>query len=118
MSSHSQHEIYSCDSAVHLVTADNKLDAFNRAAEQAGFISNLLKWWQLSNKAKKDFRIAIKPNIMTASKYEVDSPVYTDPALVEELIRLMRAEGFTSFVVVESQNVYNYSYTGRAVEKV
>jgi uncharacterized protein (DUF362 family) len=55
---------------------------------------------------------------MTASICEVDSPVYTAPDLVEDLFRLLRAEGFARFAVVESQNVYNYAFTGRTVPAV
>jgi uncharacterized protein (DUF362 family) len=112
------HPIYSKDASVFLVSGADKLDAFRRAAAQSGFIANLLAQWQASGKAREDFRIAIKPNIMTASLRKANSPVYTDPELVEDLIRLMRAEGFTQFSVVEAQNVYNYSYTGRRVPEV
>ncbi|RPJ29237.1 MAG: DUF362 domain-containing protein [Planctomycetaceae bacterium] len=112
------HDIYSRDSTVYIVTGEDKLSTFHRAVEQSGFIPHLLNQWQASGKSKADFRIAVKPNIMTASIFQEDSPVYTDPGLVEELIRLMQAEGFTSFAVVESQNVYNYAYTGRTVPLV
>jgi len=112
------HEIYSHDSTVYLVTGTDKFDALHRAIEQSGFISNLLVRWKSSGKSKSDFLIAIKPNIMTASIHEEDSPVYTDPVLVEELIHIMRGEGFSQFVVVEAENVYNYSYSGRRVPKV
>lgn len=112
------HEIYSRDATVHLVSGESKFEAFRRAVEQSGFVPHLLNHWQASGKAKGDFLIAIKPNIMCASTYEEDSPVYTDPALVEDLIGIMRQEGFTRFVVVESQNVYNYSYTRRRVPEV
>jgi uncharacterized protein (DUF362 family) len=112
------HEIYSRDATVHLVSGKDKVETFRRTVEQAGFVPHLLERWQASGKAKEEFLVAIKPNIMTASIYEEDSPVYTDPALVEELIAIMRGEGFSRFVVVESQNVYNYSFRGRCVPEV
>lgn len=114
----SSHEIYSRDARVFLVSGVDKFDALQRAADEAGFMANLQAAWQASGKDKAAFRIAIKPNIMTASVHSVDSPVYTDPALVEAVIALMRADGFAQFSVVEAQNVYNYSYTGRRVPEV
>jgi uncharacterized protein (DUF362 family) len=101
-----------------MVSGADKFETFRLAANQSGFIAHVLDRWQASGKPKEDFRIAIKPNIMTASVHKADSPVYTDPALVEDLIRLLRQEGFTRFSVVESQNVYNYAYTGRTVPAV
>ncbi len=112
------HEIYSRDAAVYLTSGADKFDALRNAAAQAGFIPHLLDRWRASGLPKDGFRIAIKPNIMTAAVRRTDSPVYTDPALVEELIRLMRAEGFSRFTVVEAQNVYNYAFTGRRVPDV
>jgi uncharacterized protein (DUF362 family) len=112
------HEIYSRDSTVYLVTGPDKFAAFRRAVEQSGFMANLLARWSASAKPKADFLIAIKPNIMTASIHESDSPVYTDPALVEDLIRQLQEQGFTNVIVVEAENVYNYSYQGRRVQAV
>lgn len=114
----SPHEIYSCDATVYLVTGEEKLDTFLRTVEQAGFIPHMLEKWQSSGKTKEEFQIVIKPNIMTASIYEENSPVYTDPELVETLIQIMRREGFRRFAVVETENVYNYSYTMRRVPAV
>lgn len=112
------HEIYSRNAEVFIVSGTNKLDALHQAIDQSGFVANLFACWEASGKDKADFRIAIKPNIMTAAMHKINSPVYTDPELVEELIRLMQAEGFTQFAVVEAQNVYNYSYAGRRVPDV
>jgi uncharacterized protein (DUF362 family) len=113
-----KHEIYSQDSTVHLVSGEEKIACLHQAMEQSGFVPNLLDRWNQSGKSKDDFLIAIKPNIMTASKHEEDSPVYTDPNLVEELIATIRGEGFSQTAVVEAENVYNYSYSGRRVAAV
>jgi hypothetical protein len=114
----SKHEIYSRDATVYLVSGKDKFDALHRAIEQSGFVANLLARWSASGKSKQDFLIVIKPNIMTASLHQEDSPVYTEPALAEDLIHIMREQGFANFAVVEAENVYNYSYTGRRVHKV
>lgn len=121
------HPIYSRNATVHIVTPQQGMDkhaTFAAAIAQSGFIQHLLHHWELSkdeqgNPISKDhFAIAIKPNIMTASESLPDSPVYTDPALVEQLIAAIRAEGFTTIAVVDAQNVYNYSYQRRTVENV
>ena len=112
------HPIYSQDARVILTSGHDKLDALHTAAHHAEFVPHLLAQWQASGKSKDDFQIAIKPNIMTAAVRRENSPVYTDPVLVEELMDIMRGEGFSRFSVVEAQNVYNYSFTGRRVPDV
>jgi uncharacterized protein (DUF362 family) len=114
----SLHEIYSCDATVYLVTGEDKIDTFLHTVERARFMAHLLEKWQSSAKPKEVFRIAVKPNIMTGSVYETDSPIYTNPDLVEALIKAMRGEGFRQFSVVETENVYNYAYTKRSVPAV
>lgn len=113
-----QHPIYSRDATVYLTRGDEKLETFQRAVAQAGFVQHIRDHWEATGKPQTEFRIAIKPNIMTAARFEAESPVYTDPTLVEALIALLRAEGFVRFSVVESQNVYNYAYRGRTVPAV
>ncbi len=97
---------------------DSKLAALDEALERAGFVEQLEERFRASGKERDEFAIAIKPNIMTASVAEDDSPVYTDPALVERLIERIRERGFRDIAVVESRNVYDYSYRGRSVEAV
>ncbi len=112
------HPIYSRDATVYLVKGDDKLATFHQMIEQSGFIQHVADHWQASGKSKAEFHIAIKPNIMTAGKFETDSPVYTDPELVEVLIGLLRDAGYERFSIVEAQNVYNYAYQGRTVPAV
>jgi uncharacterized protein (DUF362 family) len=118
MTASDPHPIYSRDSTVYLISGVDKLETFHRTLDAAAFVPHLLNHWGQSGKAKEDFAVAIKPNLMIASRYEEDSPVYTDPVLVEDLIRIMRDEGFRRFAVVETENVYNFSYTGRRVGAV
>ena len=121
------HPVYSRNSTVHIVTPQQGMEkhaTFAAAMAQSGFIQHLLGHWEASKDTegnpipKVQFAVAIKPNIMTASASLPDSPVYTDPALVEQLIAAIRAEGFTSISVVDAQNVYNYSYQRRTVQNV
>ena len=112
------HPIYSKDATVHVMTGATKEAAFSLALDRSRFQENLEARWRASGRSREDFRIAIKPNIMTAAKREADSPVYTDPGLVEALIARMRSWGFRRFAVVESRNVFDYSYRGRSVVAV
>ena len=112
------HPIYSQDANVYLVSAEDKLAALDGAIERSGLLDNVEKVFQASGKARDGFLIAIKPNIMTASVRQDPSPVYTDPDLVEHLIGRLRQAGFTSVAVVESPNVYDYSYRERTVANV
>lgn len=110
--------LYSVPSSVHLVTGADKLEALARAIENSGFMHQLNAAHIESGKPMGEFLIAVKPNIMTASVCEMDSPVYTDPVLVEHLVSFMRNNGFNNIAVVESRNVYDYSYQGRTVRAV
>ena len=112
------HPIYSRDATVYLETGDDKFQALQRAIDAAGFLDNVEAIFQESGKAREAFAIAVKPNIMTASLRLDPNPVYTDPELVEYLFERLRERGFADFAVVESRNVYDYSYEGRSVRAV
>jgi uncharacterized protein (DUF362 family) len=112
------HPIYSRDATVWIETGTDKLQALHSAMQVSQFFENVEAVWQASGKARQAFLIAIKPNLMTASIRQDPSPVYTDPELVEELIRQLRARGFRNLAVAEARNVYDYSYQGRSVRAV
>jgi len=112
------HPIYSEDAAVYLETGDDKFQALQRAMDASGFIDDVEAAFQESEKAREAFTIAVKPNIMTASLRLDPNPVYTDPQLVEYLFERLRERGFADLAIVESRNVYDYSYEGRSVRAV
>ena len=112
------HENYSKDATVYLVTGDEKLVALQQAMERSGFLDNVEGVYQKSGKARDDFSIVLKPNIMTASVWEDPSPVYTDPQLVEHLFEQLREKGFVNLAIAESRNVYDYAYKNRSVRAV
>ncbi|MCC6522406.1 MAG: DUF362 domain-containing protein, partial [Polyangiaceae bacterium] len=116
-----RHPIYSQDASVFWETGrsgEAKTAVFERLVAAAGFFDHVEAAWRLSQKDKDTFDIVVKPNIMTASQHEVDSPVYTDPELVEWLLHELRRRGYRRLAVVEAQNVFNYSYLGRTVPAV
>ncbi len=113
-----RHPIYSSDAAVYVESGSDKLAALEAALTKSGFFDDVESVFAASGKTRGDFLVALKPNIMTASKLEVPSPVVTDPEMVEFLLDGLRARGFTNLAVVESHNVYDYSYTRRTVRAV
>jgi uncharacterized protein (DUF362 family) len=112
------HPIYSKDATVFLETGEDKFNALRQAMEVSNFIANVEAVLAESGKARDEFLIAIKPNIMTAAIREVPSSVYTDPQLVEYVVDQLRARGFQEIAIVEARNVYDYSYQGRSVPAV
>ena len=112
------HPIYSKDASVYLCSGINRFDALENAITQSGFLEHIAAALAASGKTPAEFKVGIKPNIMTAAFRASDSPVYTDPDLVEYLINKMRDLGLQTFFVVEAENVYNYSYEGRRVRAV
>jgi nucleoside-diphosphate-sugar epimerase/uncharacterized protein (DUF362 family) len=110
--------VYGKAATVYLFADQNKFATMERAMAESGFYSHVETAWQAAGVPRDEFRIVIKPNIMTAAIWEEDSPIYTDPKLVEFLISKLRDRGFHSFAVVEARNVYDYSYRGRSVQAV
>lgn len=110
--------LYTQDAPVYLETGADKVETLGRVLDLAHFEAHVERVYQRSQKPRSAFHIAIKPNLMTAAKREEDSPVYTDPLLVESLLARLRAGGFVNLAVVESRNVYDYAYEGRAVPAV
>ena len=118
MTDYLRHPIYSRDATVYLETGEDKFAALQRAIERSGFLHHVQSVYRRSGKTLETFAIAVKPNIMTASTRQDPSPVYTDPELVEYLFLRLQERGFRNFSVVESRNVYDYSYQGRSVKAV
>ncbi len=102
---------------VVIVRGEDKRALLEEAAEQAKFWENLDAAFQSSGKTKDQFLIAIKPNLMIFMNREVPE-VATDPELVEHLVSLLRARGFTNLKVVESQNTMGSWVKNRSVKNV
>lgn len=99
------------------VKDDDKFAALEQVLDQTGFFGHLTRQWQASGKAREDFLIALKPNLMMA--YARDDPsTITDPELVERLVDRLVAAGFSNVAVVESQNVFGNWFRNREVATV
>jgi len=109
---------YKQSSDVYLESGTDKFTVLDTVLNQSGFFDRLEAVFQAGDLPQAEFSIAIKPNLMTASIREDPSPVYTDPELVEYLIGHLRDKGFRKISLVESHNVYDYSYQNRSVPAV
>ena len=99
------------------VKDDDQFVALDQVLAQTDFFKLLEQAWTNSGKAKSDFLIAIKPNIMMGYSKR-DPSTITDPDLVEYLIDGIVAQGFDNVVVVESQNVFGNWFKNREVVTV
>ena len=113
-----KHPIYSKDATVYLESGTDKFAAMQQAMLGSAFLEHIESALATSGKPRQEFSIAIKPNIMTASKWLDPNPVYTDPELVEFLVDRLGERGFHNIAVVEARNVYDYSYQQRSVRAV
>ena len=59
--------IYGKNATVHLVTDVNKFATMERAMAESGFYDNVEAAWEAAGVPRDEFRIVIKPNIMTAA---------------------------------------------------
>ncbi|MFW9778503.1 MAG: DUF362 domain-containing protein [Candidatus Heimdallarchaeota archaeon] len=104
----------------HLVVIskhDNKFTALAEVLEKTAFFDILERHFKGSNKAREDFSIVIKPNIMMAYSRK-DPSTITDPELVEYLINEIIKRGFSKISVIESQNVFGNWFRNRDVVTV
>lgn len=85
--------------------------------EESGFWKKLEENLAGSGKTRKDFLIAVKPNLMMFYSRN-DRSVFTDPALVEYLINRMAERGYSNIALVESQNVFGNWFNKREVDNV
>src|SRR3989304_7142037 len=95
----------------------DRVEVLERVLEEVGFWDRLEKLFVKSGKMKKDFLIAVKPNLMMFYSRD-DMNIVTEPALVEHLINKISEKGFTNIALVESQNVYGNWFKNREVENV
>jgi uncharacterized protein (DUF362 family) len=95
----------------------SKFALLEQVAEEAGFWANIDGALQRSGKARGQFHIAIKVNLMLLLNPRVPE-VATDPQLVEHLVGMLHQRGYTNVKVVESQNTGNNWLKNRSVANV
>ena len=121
------HSTYSAPAVVSMVTAADdvavtdskaKLATLDQVIAASGFLGDVDAAWRASGKSKEEFAVAIKPNMMMGTVFDRNSPVYTNADAVEHLIGKLHEQGYRNLSVVETQNIYNYSFEDRSVAAV
>jgi uncharacterized protein (DUF362 family) len=112
-------EAIGCDREVTVASIrdPDKSAALDRVLEETGFDALVEAKLAASGKARPVFSIAIKPNFMFAYDRR-DQSTYTDPELVAQLVRRLRARGFQTTQVVEAQSTYGEFFDRRSVREV
>lgn len=105
------------ETTVSIVRGGDKFDAFDQILRESNFFQILDKYQKISGKEKRDFKIVIKPNFMMTYN-KIDCTTYTDPELVECLIKRLYEKGYTNLTIVESQNTYGNYFRNRDVISV
>ncbi len=95
----------------------DQFEILDQVIQEAGFWDVLEKQFVKSGKTKKDFLIAVKPNLMMFYSKK-DMSVITDPVLVEHLIGKIAEKGYSNIALVESQNVFGNWFEKRDVPHV
>lgn len=99
------------------VRHDDKLQALDRALADGLFWQTLEDTRVLTGKAKDAFSIVIKPNFMFAYNKR-DHSTFTDPALVEALVRALRDKGYEKITIAEAHSTYGQYFGNRGVVDV
>jgi uncharacterized protein (DUF362 family) len=96
---------------------DDSIAALDEVLERTEFFKILEDKFNKSGKSKDNFSIIIKPNFMFAYNKD-DHTTYTDPKLVNHLVRVIKDEGFSNITVVEAQSTYGEYFDKRSVKEV
>ncbi len=99
------------------IKEEDKFRALDRVLDDTGFDNLVAEKLVKSGKERSNFSVAIKPNFMFAYDRR-DRTTYTDPELVEHLVRRLRALKFESIYVVEAQSTYGEYFDKRSVREV
>jgi len=97
---------------------DDKFTLLSDAVDKSGFFEVLNGELSRCGKSKKDFIVVVKPNVMMFTHREDPPVTYTDPALVERLIEMIRDAGYEKIRMVEAQNIYGNWYDNRTVKNI
>jgi uncharacterized protein (DUF362 family) len=104
---------------VVVATADTKLEALHEAVDTAELENRLQHEAAAAGKARADYLIAIKPNLMAARRREEPPTSYTDPELVERLVAWLRERGYSNVAIVESRTTASRrEHRNRTVQNV
>jgi len=96
---------------------EEKVSLFRRLLEDTGLAKQLAERAHVLGKDLSDVRVAIKPTFMLGYNRK-DRSMITDPQLLHELARFLRACGCADVAVVEAGSLYDQFYGNRSVQDV
>lgn len=94
-----------------------KFDVLDDVIEKSGFFDVLEKQFNDSGKTKDEFSIIIKPNFMFMYNKE-DRTTFTDPTLVEHLIKRLEERQFNNIKIAEAECTLSVFFQNRDVKSV
>ena len=108
-----------CDrrAIVAAVKDPHKFQALDRVIQMTGFFDELETARGETGKNKEEFSIIIKPNFMFMYSLK-DRTTFTDPELVEHLVRRIWERGYRNIAVAEARCTYGTFFTNREVSTV
>lgn len=92
------------DNVVGVLHGTEKLACFDELLALTHFDDELLQAHEKSKKAKSDFKIIIKPNMMVYVNAKDHETIVTDKELVEHLVDHLIRLGFSKIFLCEAQN--------------
>ena len=96
---------------------DEKESVFDRTLNACNLISAIDARAAHLGKRRDQMTVAIKPTFMLGYSHK-DPSVVTDPKIVEQLARFLRAAGVGEVLVIEGPNIYDEFYGKRSVRDV
>lgn len=97
--------------------SDEKYVLLDKVIEESYFFDVLERRFNESGKSKTDFSIIVKPNFMFMYSIE-DRTTFTDPELVEHLVKRLSEKGFTNIKIGEARSTLSVFYDKRDVKAV
>ncbi len=94
-----------------------KFDVLDDVIKESGFFDVLEKQFNGSGKTKEKFSIIIKPNFMFTYNKD-DRTTFTDPTLVEHLIKRLEEKQFKNIKIAEAECTLSVFFQNRDVKAV
>ncbi|HYS56172.1 MAG TPA: DUF362 domain-containing protein [Thermoanaerobaculia bacterium] len=98
-------------------SSDEKEKLFDRLLNDAGLLAAIDDRAARLGKRRDQMVVAIKPTFMLGYSHR-DPSVVTDPKLLDQLARFLRAEGVGDVLAIEGPNIYDEFYEKRSVREV
>ena len=92
------------ETIVGVMKGTDKMSSFQQLIEVTNFDNVLKTAFEASAKAKEEYKVVIKPNMMVFIKHDGHTATVTDKEMVEYLIDHIIGMGFTNISICEAQH--------------